>query len=80
MHYDSESDLPDTVRNQLPADAQTVFRTAYNAAWETYSEEPIDPDVPKPGRHETAQQEAWNSVRALFERQENGEWRHRSLP
>ncbi|HAC29026.1 MAG TPA: cation transport regulator ChaB, partial [Marinobacter hydrocarbonoclasticus] len=36
MPYDRKSDLPDGVRNNLPAHAQEIYRKAFNSAWEEY--------------------------------------------
>ncbi len=32
MPYDNLSDLPDSVRNNLPKHAQEIYRAAYNSA------------------------------------------------
>ena len=39
MPYDNLSDLPDSVRNNLPKHAQEIYRAAYNSAEDQYSEE-----------------------------------------
>lgn len=39
MPYRRNSDLPDAVKNALPAEAQSVFRSAFNSAIEDVSEE-----------------------------------------
>lgn len=36
MPYDSVSDLPASVRDNLPKHAQEVYMAAYNNAWEEY--------------------------------------------
>ena len=36
MPYDSLSDLPASVRDNLPKHAQEVYMAAYNNAWEEY--------------------------------------------
>ena len=36
MPYTSNQDLPRSVRAHLPAHAQDIFRSAFNAAWRTY--------------------------------------------
>jgi cation transport regulator len=38
MPYASNQDLPHSVRDHLPAHAQDIFRSAFNAAWHTYGE------------------------------------------
>jgi cation transport regulator len=37
MPYDSNDELPGSVRNHLPQHAQDIYRSAFNSAWETYS-------------------------------------------
>ena len=39
MPYDNLSDLPESVRSNLPHHAQEIYRTAYNSAEEQYGEE-----------------------------------------
>lgn len=39
MPYNYLTDLPDSVRNNLPEHAQEIYRTAYNSAEEQYGEE-----------------------------------------
>ena len=39
MPYDNLSDLPDSVRNNLPKHAQEIYRAAYNSAEDQYGEE-----------------------------------------
>jgi len=34
MPYDRRDDLPDSVRDHLPAHAQDIYKEAYNSAWE----------------------------------------------
>jgi cation transport regulator len=33
MPYDSVNELPDSVRNNLPAHAQVIYQEAFNNAW-----------------------------------------------
>lgn len=73
MRYESETDLPDIVRNQLPLSAQSLFRTAFNIAWDGY-QEPDDPDAVNVGREDVAHQAGWAAVRDAYERGEDEEW------
>ena len=36
MPYRENGNLPKSVRRHLPATAQTVYRAAFNHAWQTY--------------------------------------------
>jgi len=40
MPYSSNTDLPAPVRHRLPADAQSIYREAFNHAWTTYEGDP----------------------------------------
>ncbi|HXF72317.1 MAG TPA: ChaB family protein, partial [Actinomycetota bacterium] len=69
MPYARNADLPAAVRDALPAEAQTVFRRALNAALETYG-----------GDEERAFRVAWAAVRkAGWERGADGTWRRRPV-
>jgi len=39
MRYESKSDLPHTLRDALPEEAQRIYLKAYQEAWDKYSEE-----------------------------------------
>ncbi len=62
MPYDSLSDLPDSVRNNLPKHAQEIYRAAYNSAEDQYSEE------------ERAHRVAWSAVENKYEKNDQGNW------
>ncbi|WP_438971537.1 ChaB family protein [Methylophaga sp.] len=36
MPYDSLSELPDQVKDNLPKHAQKIYKEAFNSAWEQY--------------------------------------------
>lgn len=77
MRYESDEALPDIVRNQLPPEGQTLFRSAYNQSWDADTAPP-DPDAVPLGREERAHEAGWAAVRAAFERDEDGRWQPRS--
>jgi cation transport regulator len=62
MPYDNLSDLPDSVRNNLPKHAQEIYRAAYNSAEEQYGEE------------ERAHRVAWSAVENKYEKNDQGNW------
>jgi cation transport regulator len=72
MPYDSNDDLPDAVRDNLPAHAQTIYREAFNSAWEQYK----DPDERRgdDSREEVAHKIAWSAVKQSYEKRD-GRWR-----
>ena len=64
MPYDSLKGLPDSVRDNLPEQAQTIYREAYNSAWDQYA----DPDERRgdASREETAHRVAWTAVKQRY--------------
>ncbi len=72
MPYDRKSDLPDSVRDNLPAHAQDIYKEAFNSAFEQYS----DPDDRRgdDSREETAHKVAWAAVKNEYHKNEDGKW------
>lgn len=74
MPYSSRSDLPENVKNVLPAHAQDIYKEAFNAAFEQY-------DTPEErrgdaGREETAHRVAWAAVKkGGYEKGNDDKWR-----
>jgi len=66
MPYNSVSQLPDSVKDNLPKHAQEIYKEAYNSAWDTYS----DPDDRRDdaSREETAHKVAWSAVKKKYEK------------
>jgi cation transport regulator len=65
MPYATNSDLPAPVRHHLPPTARTIYREAFNNAWDQYA---------KSGRREEiAHRVAWAAVKKRF-RKGNGSW------
>jgi cation transport regulator len=61
--YERLSDLPASVRDNVPKHAQEIYRAAYNSAEEQYDEEDR--------RHRVA----WAAVKDKYEKDEkSGEW------
>lgn len=71
MPYSKKSELPDSVKNNLPEHAQEIYKEAFNNAWDEYS----DPDKRKGGasREEEAHKVAWAAVKKKYEKK-NGKW------
>ena len=60
MPYASNADLPPSIRHNLPPHAQDIFRSAFNAAWDSYGEsEPAR-------REEIAHRVAWAAVKRRY--------------
>ena len=72
MPYDKRSELPDQVRDNLPAQAQDIYKEAYNSAWDQYK----DPDERRDdaSREEVAHRVAWSAVKQSYEKNDDGKW------
>jgi cation transport regulator len=72
MPYDENAELPDQVKNNLPKHSQTIYRKAFNSAWEQYA----SPDKRRgdADREETAHRVAWAAVKQVYEKNEHEEW------
>ncbi len=72
MPYNSLSELPDGVKDNLPKGAQEIYKEAYNSAHEQYE----DPDDRrgKASLEETAAKVAWAAVKKKYEKSD-GKWR-----
>jgi cation transport regulator len=74
MPYKNTLDLPESVRDNLPAHAQDIYIEAYNSAWEQYdkpSERRGDDS-----RDETSHKVAWSAVKKAYDKDEKtGHWK-----
>jgi len=73
MPYEQISDLPDSVRDNLPKHAQEIYRAAFNSAWEQYDQ----PGERRGGRsrEETAHAVAWSAVEQKYKKDlQTGKW------
>lgn len=71
MPYDTRSDLPDSVKDNLPKHAQEIYKEAYNSAWEQY-EDPED-RRDDASREEVSHRVAWSAVKEKYEKCD-GNW------
>lgn len=69
MPYNSKSELPDAVRNNLPEHALEIYMEAFNNAWDEYA----DPRERRSGdtREEVAHKVAWSAVKKKYEKKGN---------
>jgi cation transport regulator len=65
MPYDSISELPDSVRDNLPKGAQEIYKEAFNSAWDEYGD--------RDDREATAHKVAWSAVKKRYEKK-GGHW------
>jgi len=73
LPYKSVSELPASVRENLPEHAQEIYREAFNNAWDQYA----NPEDRRGGasREETAHRVAWSAVKKVYEKDEkSGKW------
>ena len=71
MPYKSNSELPETIRKNLPKPAQDVYREAFNNAWDQYSS-PQGREITH-NLEESAHSVAWAAVKEDF-RQDGQKW------
>ncbi len=72
MPYNKIDELPASVKDNLPSHAQTIYKEAFNHAWEEYE----DPQDGRDGasREEVAHRVAWSAVKKEYEKVD-GKWR-----
>jgi len=64
MPFESNDDLPPAVKRHLPEHAQSIFRAAFNHAWQSYDSE---------RREEIAHRVAWAAVKRMYHKV-GGDW------
>jgi len=72
MPYKNLSDLPDSVRDNLPKHAQEIYQAAFNSAWDQYAD--ASDRHGDDTREETAHKVAWAAVKNIYEKNDNGRW------
>jgi cation transport regulator len=72
MPYKNTSDLPDSVRDNLPAHAQEIYKEAFNSAWDEYA----DPDKRRgdESHEEVSHKVAWSAVKKEYEKGADDRW------
>jgi cation transport regulator len=61
MPYENNQDLPESIRNHLPEEAQSIFRKTFNSAYEKHDEV-------------AAFKIAWAAVKKVYEKNVDGVW------
>ena len=61
MPYATRRDLPASVKDNLPAHAQDIYKEAFNSAWEEYGHE-----------EERAHRVAWGAVKEKYHKDASG--------
>ncbi len=63
MPYERRQDLPESVRDNLPAHAEEIYRAAYNHAFEEYGHDEA-----------RAHRVAWGAVKRKYHKDDDGNW------
>lgn len=63
MPYAKRSDLPESVRDTLPAPAQGIYKEAFNSAWDQYDQD-----------ESRAHRVAWGAVKKQYHKNASGDW------
>lgn len=63
MPYDKKSDLPDSVKDNLPSHAQDIYKEAFNSAWGEYGHD-----------ESRAHRVAWGAVEEEYHKNDEGKW------
>ena len=62
MPYDRISELPDSVKDNLPKHAQEIYKEAFNNAWKQYDHD-----------EERAHRVAWSAVKNEYKKSEDSD-------
>lgn len=70
--YKTREELPEPIKEHLPAAAQDIYKEAFNNAWERFA----DPTKLKYGgdRESASHRVAWFAVKKKFYKNEKGKW------
>jgi cation transport regulator len=74
MPYKNLSDLPESVKDNLPKHAQEIYKEAFNSAWEQYADK--EERRGDASREETSHRVAWNAVKSKYEKMDD-RWVHK---
>lgn len=69
MPYDKVSELPDSVKDNLPKHAQEIYKSAFNSAWDEY-DDPSDRRG-NDDRESVSHKVAWSAVKKEYEKQDD---------
>jgi len=72
MPYEKKSELPDSVKNNLPEHAQEIYKEAFNSAWQQYKD--LNDLRDGQSREETAHKVAWSAVKQEYKKNNDGKW------
>lgn len=72
MPYDRITELPDSVKDNVPKHAQEIYKEAFNSAWDEYKD--ADARRGDASREETAHKVAWSAVKHKYEKGDDDKW------
>ncbi len=72
MPYNTTGELPDSVRNVLPAHVQDIYKEAFNNAYDQYKDPEDRRDAAD--REEVAYRVAWSAVKKKYEKGDDDKW------
>ena len=72
MPYQSLSELPDSVSDNLPKHAQEIYKEAFNSAWDEYKDK--DDRKGDDSRETVAHKVAGSAVKQRYEKNDNDRW------
>ncbi|MCU5774864.1 putative cation transport regulator ChaB [Erwiniaceae bacterium BAC15a-03b] len=72
MPYQSKSELPESVKNVLPAHAQEIYKEAFNSAWDQYKDK--QERRGDESREEVAHKVAWAAVKHQYHKGDDDKW------
>lgn len=72
MPYSKKTELPASVKNVLPDHAQDIYKEAFNSAYDEYKDK--DDRRDDASREEVAHRVAWNAVKQMYQKGEDGKW------
>lgn len=72
MPYHKRKDLPESVKDALPAHGEEIYKEAFNSAWKQYKDEK-DRQSGR-SREETSHAVAWSAVKKKYKKIKEGNW------
>jgi len=72
MPFEKRDDLPESVKNVLPAHAQDIYKEAFNSAFAEYKNK--DDRRDDATREETSHKVAWAAVKKKYEKGLDDTW------
>lgn len=76
MPYATNTDLPERVKENLPEHAQSIYREAFNHAYDEYKD--ASKRRTDESQEEVAHKVAWSAVKQEYHKTEGDEWKRSS--